>query len=336
MGKSVASRATADVCSSLLTFELRGRDSRLLGEGLASILAGPVPDAERIRALEPIAPLVRRARALLAARRPPLVRIRGLPVDSVDRTRALPHPTPLADAFLHAWACALGRQPMVYAEAREGERFQHVFPLPTTLDKPHAHGAAPIRWHIDGDHYPHDLIPDRMGLLGVLNETTVATSFAAIDTVLRALPPSTAQLLERPLYRYRPPDERGGVDKSRFTPWLPLVTRRRASATLSYMFPYVLAAPGTGAEEAIGALERASHELATRVLIERGDLVTWANGPHMHARETQVDTERGAIRWLKRVFGLRLNRHNRSALGPDHAIRATPELLARLEPRYRG
>lgn len=335
-GAPIAPRAAP---APVMLFELTSTQSRLLGENLNAVLArletGAVSDAERIGALDPIKEVIVSVRECLGAPRPPLVRIRGLPVDTMDRGRPLPHPTPRADAFLHGWACAHHRQPMVFGEARPGQTFQHVFPLPDSLDKPHAHGAASIRWHIDGGGYPSDLVPDRMGLLGIENTTGVPTALASINVVMDALPPSTARLLEQPLYRYHLPNRRGGVDKQLFTPWLPLVTRRPSEPTITYMFPYVLPQPDTGAAEAITALERAATEHAVRIPVERGDFVFWANGPFMHSRAAITGVAEGGIRWFKRLFALKMNRYNREALGPDHIIRAEPELLARLMPRYR-
>jgi hypothetical protein len=317
----------------LITWELPPSRARRIAENLDALRGEPVSDEDRVRALDPIADVIATVRAMLGARTPPLVRLRGVPVDDVDRARPLPHATPRADAFLHAIVCALGRQPMVYGEAA-GKMCQDVFPLPGALDKPHAHGAAKIRWHIDGGGYPRDLIPDRMGLLGIVNDTRITTAFASIDAVLEALPAHVVRALEQPLYRYCLPTEQGGVDKSRFTPWLPLVRRSPSGPTFSYMFPYVLPKPDTDAADAVAALERACDEQASRILIERGDLVLWANGPYMHAREAVALAE-GSLRWLKRVFGLEVNHHNAHALGPDHVVRADAATLERLTPRYR-
>jgi hypothetical protein len=319
-------------------FELTSSQARLLGENLDAIIArsetGAVTDAERVRALDPIRPILAAAFAWLGRSQLPIVRLRGLPVDAVDRGRPLPHPTPRADAFLHGWTCAQQRQPMVYAESGPGQMFQDVFPRPDALDKPHAHGAAPIRWHIDGGGYPRDLVPDRMGLLGIENTTRIATELASTDAVLSALPPSMARLLSQPLYRYCLPSGRGGVDRNRFTPWLPLVTRSASGPSVSYMFPYVLPMPETGAAEALAALERAASERAIHVLVQRGDLIFWRNGPLMHRRGA-IPASEGSIRWFKRVFALQVNRHNRAALGPDHVVRAEPALIEGLMNRYR-
>ncbi len=259
----------------VVLFELTSTQSRVLGANLDAVLArletGAVADAERIRALDPIKDVIAGVRACLGAPRPPIVRLRGLPVDTKDGERPLPHPTPRADAFLHGWACAHERQPMVFGEARPGQVFQDVFPLPDSLDKPHAHGAAPIRWHIDGGGYPSDLVPDHMGLLGIENTSGVATGLVSTDAVMDALPPSAARLLEQPLYRYHMPNRHGGVDKHLFTPWLPLVMRRLSGPSVAYMFPYVFPKPDTGAAEAIAALERTATEHAVRIVIERGE-----------------------------------------------------------------
>jgi hypothetical protein len=320
--------------AALVTFDLSARQNCLLGANLDALAEarGPISDRDRVRALAPIARTLDAAQDLLAAERPAIVRLRNLPVDEIDRSGPLPHATPRADVFLHSFICAQGRQPMAYAEARSGRIFQDVFPLPDALDKPHAHGAAKIRWHIDGGGYPRDLIPDRMGLLGLANETEVTTDLASTDAVLNALSPRSARLLEQPLFRYCLPNATGGVDKNRFTPWLPLVTRRAGSPIFAYMFPYVLAKANSGAAQAIAELERAANECATRLLIERGDLVFWANGPFMHSRGAVAH---GGLRWLKRAFALELNTYNRSFLGSDHLVKVTTETVERLACRYR-
>lgn len=317
------------------TLEVGAAAARALAASFDALAPRGATDEERAGALAPIGPLVEQAARALAGPEPELIRLRGLPVDALDRGRPLPHATPRADALLHAIARALGREPMVYAEAGAGP-VQDVFPRAGSLDKPHAHGAASIRWHVDGAGYPRDLVPDRMGLLGIENEPRAPTAFTSVAEVLRALDPATVRVLEQPCFRYCLPVAGGGVDRTRFTPWLALVHRPAHGPPTTGMFPYVLPRPGTSAGEAIAALERAASRVAVRSVIERGDLVLWANGPVMHARDAIPGAGQGAIRWLKRLFAIPVSEHNRAALGPDHVLRVDDALLERLTPRYRA
>lgn len=309
-----------------------------LGERLdalgASRHGAPLTDADAAFVLAPIAAIVADAAARLAGARPEAVRVAGLPIDPLAPGAAPPTPTPRADVLLDAFTRALGRRPIAYAEASGGSIFQDVFPRPDALDKPHAHGAAAIGWHVDGAGYPHELVPDRMGLLGLRNDPRSPTLLARVDDVLATLPAEHARTLGAPAYRYRLPTADGRVERGRFTDWWPLVVARPGEAATGYFFPYVL--PRTrAAAAAVAAFDHAATACAERVVVGPGQLLLWPNGTYVHARDALPTPAPGAMRWLKRTFGLSPTLHAAAALGADRIVRITPTLLADLRPRYR-
>lgn len=230
--------------------------------------------------------LVSMAEALKSPSGPEAVVIRNLPVDDVIEVES---PTPLGKLVSLGLVKFLG-EPFQYTQQNGGEVVAALYPKPAFVGKANT-GESNLQFadHTDDRPWAPEYSCEWIQLLGMVNDSNVATTYTAIAPVVAELPDATRQVLCEPRFVSKAPAS-FGFRMQLWTPPVPVLWKN-AVGQWEVGLPTYNCRPATDSDaEAAQALAVLKSLLVLPrfripVVVGKGVALIFANNRGLHGRD---------------------------------------------------
>lgn len=237
--------------------------------------------------------------------------VRGLPPDPVvpptpartgERARKETHASEL---WLCAVAAGLG-EPVGYAQEKQGNLFQDIFPTPGNADKLSSESSS-ILLDFHTEIAFHPFMPDYLLLYGLRQDPDreARTIFSSVRRFFHLLDPADRDTLFANLFRTGIDYSFGNLEQRQGVgPLVSILYGDRLDPFLRYDLDLMIGQTAA-ARRALQVVRERVNEVKRDVAIETGDLLIVDNRRAVHARSRFKTYYDGRDRWLQRVAVVR-------------------------------
>jgi hypothetical protein len=186
---------------------------------------------------------------------------------------------------------------MSYTEEKNGAPIHEVSPIIGKENSQSNAGRNRFFMHTDNCFIPDDYVQDGIALLGLRNDSGVATRVITLDDLLRAVPQDLLDVLRQPLFRIKNPAS-FAFTPPYMTPPMPIFYKGRYGAER-------IGLPSAGAEGVNGKAQAAFDQFRNlvesltprQVVLRPGRLLLFRNYLMAHGRD-----EVKGDRWVQRAY----------------------------------
>jgi L-asparagine oxygenase len=227
-----------------------------------------------------------------------------MPVGAIPPTPRSPTATTGKDRTSEMTLLTVARllgQPVGYEPEHGGDIVQNLVPVPGTARRQVSTSSrVTLAWHTETAFHPHK--PRYLLLLCLRGAPSAVTTLCSIREVLPDLPASTVDVLRQPRFHTRPDESflRAGTIGG-LGPAMAVLAGDVEDPTLTFDQDLMVGADGE-AQRALDVLATSIGQVATGVVLRRGDLLVVDNHKAVHGRSSFPARFDGTDRWLQRTF----------------------------------